>query len=193
MILVTAFSVLLYLHTRINRVALMVHFANRNRPESQDLIGWLANSFMIGVSVAPESTIDHVLQQVRQILLEIEDNQAIPLPIAARALSEKLGRKGEQMPPPPKPPMPRVSFELLPSVPGGESDLKIRRISPAPDITEWGLRIVAGEHDGGATVRAIYSTAMFDKSGVSKLLSDFIGLLARIVTSSDVPFKRLPS
>jgi hypothetical protein len=191
MVLVTAFSLLLHLYTRDERVALMVHFANRKHPDAQQLIGWIANSFMVGVTVSTECTILSLVLQVRQILLEIEADQAVPLPSSALALSQLLGAKGEQLAAPPKPPMDKVSFELLPAESTTNSELKITRVLPPSDLSEWGLRIIASENGSGMTLRAVYSTAMFDRNDVSRLLSDFVELLKRIPTSQNIPVSKL--
>ena len=79
MLWLAALSILLHLYTRKERIGVWGLFANRVQPETENLMGWLANGHIMGVQLAPEQDIDGLLAHVREVSLEAHSHQEIPM------------------------------------------------------------------------------------------------------------------
>src|SRR5262249_44816113 len=66
MLLLAALNLVLYLYTGKEKIAVWGNFANRTRSEFDDLIGWFANSHLLGLFVAPTTSLARFLEEVRE-------------------------------------------------------------------------------------------------------------------------------
>jgi amino acid adenylation domain-containing protein len=186
MTVLATFCLLLRFYSSNETIALMVHFANRRHPDTQNLIGWLANSFPVGFRCSTEGSVNTVLDQVREIVLKIEEHQELPFPMVARRVSRLLKDRGASPPAPtPHPPLPKISFEFLPASTISGAKLKLTRVPSPATVSEWGLRVIAREHEQKTTIEAIYNKSMFKQSAIQNMLADFDLLLRRMPSSRD--------
>ena len=185
MMLLAAFALQLRAALRIDDIAFMLHFANRRHPQTRRLVGWLANSFPVGLRVSNDLTFDDVLEQVRQVVTTIDRHQHLPLPAVSRAVHDLRRARGMLVPDaPPLPPWPRVSFEMLPSYTRSAGGLTVRSRSVMSDRTEWGLRVVVKDSVDDASAplsaRATYSTRLLGEAYVRALLFGFTDRIVRV-------------
>ncbi|MER8904316.1 amino acid adenylation domain-containing protein [Mesorhizobium sp. M0772] len=61
-----------------NEVAIATIVANRNRPETQDLVGPFANTVVVRVAVSPDASLEDLLPVVRSKMLEASAHQELP-------------------------------------------------------------------------------------------------------------------
>jgi len=85
-VFLAAFSVVLAKHTGRSVVAIWGHFANRTEPETRDMVGWLANSHILGVDLSDNPRGDALLGQVQRVVAGALSWQALPLSHLWRAL-----------------------------------------------------------------------------------------------------------
>jgi hypothetical protein len=78
MLLLTAFVRALHLTTGRTTLAIWGQFANRTRSETEKLIGWCANAHLLGMTCEPESSMEALLDQVRDVVLKASRHQEIP-------------------------------------------------------------------------------------------------------------------
>ena len=78
MLFIACVNIVLHFHTGKERMALWGRFANRVRKETENLIGWFANSHLIGVTLSPSISVLELLQRVRRAVLEANSNQELP-------------------------------------------------------------------------------------------------------------------
>jgi amino acid adenylation domain-containing protein len=185
MVLLAAFAMRLRAASGVDDVAVMLHFANRRHPETRRLVGWLANSFPVGLHLSKEQSFDDLLDEVRRLVTAIDRHQHLPLPAVARVVHDQLRARGLPSPDrPPSPPWPRVSFEMLPAISVSTGALTVRSRSVSPDRTEWGLRLLIRDPVDDPTtplsVRAVYSTTLFEEADVRSLLLGFRDLIVRV-------------
>ena len=188
MLLLAAFALQLRAASPVDNVALMLHFGNRRHPQTRRLIGWLANSFPVGLRLSKDQAFEDVLAEVRHVVTTIDRHQHLPLPAVSLAVHDVLRARGLPLPKAlPSPPWPRVSFEMLPSHTLATEDLTVRSRSVMSGRTEWGLRVVIKDPVADATaplsVRAVYSTKMLEEAYVRALLLGFRDLIVRVSQS----------
>lgn len=186
MLLLAGFAIQLQAASGVDHVGLMVHFANRRHPETRRLVGWLANSFPVGLDLSKTRHIDDVLDQVRQVVTAIDRHQHVPLPAVARAVHDQLQARGLSAPETPlSPPWPRVSFEMLPAVRVSAGGLTIQSHSVPPTRTEWGFRLLvrdpADDAETPLSLRAVYCTTIFEEDDVRSLLLGFRDLIVSVL------------
>ena len=78
MMLTAAFDTLLYRYTGRDDVVLGVPFANRDRDELASLFGFLIDFHALRTDLSGNPSFRELLGRVRQGLLDLEDNRAIP-------------------------------------------------------------------------------------------------------------------
>jgi hypothetical protein len=81
----------LWLHRLTGRrlVPIWTNFANRT-PETDQTIGWLANSHLVGFELEPNPTGYEVVHQTRRVMRDAMAAQAMPLPLLWRSLGTSL-------------------------------------------------------------------------------------------------------
>lgn len=75
MILLAAFQTLLYWYTGQEDIAIGTDIANRNQPETKDLIGFFANQLVLRTNLSGNPTFEELLQRVREITVDAYANQ----------------------------------------------------------------------------------------------------------------------
>jgi amino acid adenylation domain-containing protein len=78
MIMLAAFSVLLYRYSGQEDILMGVPVANRTKPELEEIIGFFANTLVIRTDLTGEPTFSQLLQRVRVMTSRAYDNQDLP-------------------------------------------------------------------------------------------------------------------
>src|SRR5262249_4358607 len=78
MTLLAAFKVLLQWYSPQDRIAVGTDIANRNRVETEDLIGFFVNQLVLCTDLSGDPAFNEVLSRVREVTLEAYANQDLP-------------------------------------------------------------------------------------------------------------------
>jgi len=191
MLLLAAFITLLARYTRKERISLFVIFANRNRPETQSLMGWVSNVQAFNADLSNTARFVDLLDRVRTMVLDDYAHQEIPFSLL---FSELLQRTKNYK-------MPRrlyqasyVFFDLLVEnetefeVPG----LTVSRIE-IPNRTGDELSMLAIETLSELKIKLNYSVDRFDDAKIDQVLKDFEQLLRDISSQPATPISELIS
>lgn len=139
--------------------------ANRGRPETAELIGWLAHSVVLRFNLGDDATWPAYLTHVRERVLEALLYQDLPLPLLVKALQpEQHGN--------PRPSRLFFATEtpLAPAheIPGGV--LRELCIENPEVVAIPGLTFAATEHDDGVlALRIVFDQAEVDDAFVEEL------------------------
>lgn len=139
--------------------------ANRGRPETAELIGWLAHSVVLRFNLGDDATWPAYLTHVRERVLEALLYQDLPLPLLVKALApEQHGS--------PRPSRLFFSSETPPApaheIPGGV--LRELRIEDPEVVAIPGLTFATTETDDGAlTLRIAFDQAEVDDAFIKEL------------------------
>ena len=173
MALLAAFAALLYRHTGKDDIVVGAPIANRNRAETEGLIGFFLNTLVLRTDLSGDPTFRELLARVREVTLGAYARQDMPF--------EKLV---EELQPPRslnRTPLfqvllifqnnPRLSLEL----PGlSLSHVGIERKASYFDMTLW-----VSEEAEGLNVLLEYNTDLFDASTIRRLLDHLQTILER--------------
>jgi len=80
MLFLAAWALVLHRCTGRGRFPVWSHFNNRARPETQELVGYVINTHILGLDLETDSTGHELFSQVRRVVLEAAAHQAVPLP-----------------------------------------------------------------------------------------------------------------
>ncbi|UJW29940.1 amino acid adenylation domain-containing protein [Saccharothrix sp. AJ9571] len=186
MVLLACFQVLLARYTGQHDIAVGTPLANRNRAETEPLIGFFLNTLVLRGDLSGDPTFAELLQRVRETTLAAYDHEDLPF----EQLVEELAPERDLA----RTPLFQAMFlvnnvrELewdLPGIEAGEHPLLAGRAKF--DLT---LAFREGEERLDGFIR--YSTALFDRDRIERMAGHLGGLLAAVVVDADLPLSRLP-
>ncbi|HEX7335318.1 MAG TPA: condensation domain-containing protein, partial [Pyrinomonadaceae bacterium] len=185
MTLLAAFDVLLFYYTNQTDIVVGANVSNRNRSETEQLIGFFLNQVPMRADLAGDPTFQELLQQVRGVALNAYTHQDIPFDRLVEGL--KLPRNLNHAP------LFQVKLDLI--------------TTPAPDLSETELRITPHlANNGGSHLDLIislvdsqselsgwvlYNTDLFDRTAAVKIFEQYELLLAQIVAHPEAKLSLL--
>ena len=196
MTLLAAFQTLLYRYTGQEDIAIGSPIANRHRSELEGLIGFFVNSLVLRSDLSNNPTFRELLGRVREVALAAYEHQDLPFEKLVEALDpdRNLSRN----------PLFQVAFALQ-NAPMQALELPGLMLEPAPlelgstrfdlEVHLWepthGLRSLWQSQEGLSGFVA-YSTDLFDRDRIGRLVEHFQTLLEGIVVNPDARLLELP-
>src|SRR5262249_17297433 len=77
-LILSALHVLIYCETGKDKVSTWGNFANRTRPELENVIGWFSNAHLLGIDISGDPTLNAVIERTLETFIETSANQALP-------------------------------------------------------------------------------------------------------------------
>jgi hypothetical protein len=185
--LLAAWQAVLSLHTGQTRISVGTPIAGRNRVEIEGLIGFFVNTLVLCGDCGGDPSVRELLGRVREVTLGAFDHQDLPFEKLAAALQttrdtsrqalfqvmfalQNTGREGLDLP--------GLALSILPVT--GEG------------VTQFDLVLSATEMDGGLAVSLSYSTDLFDRPTVARLVEHLRRLLMEMPGDPDRLLSALP-
>jgi amino acid adenylation domain-containing protein len=196
MTLLAAFQTLLYRYTGQPDSAIGSPIANRHRSELEGLIGFFVNSLVLRSDLSGNPTFHELLERVREVALEAYEHQDLPFEQLVEALDpdRDLSRN----------PLFQVAFALQ-NAPMQPLELPGLRLEPTPlqtNSTRFDLEVHLWEpaHGLGSLWQSqeglsgfiSYSTDLFDRDTIGRLVGHFQTLLEGIVANPNAHLSDLP-
>lgn len=170
MVLLTALKVLLFRHTSRSDIAVGVPVANRQHPESAELVGTLVNTLVVRTECEGSADFSTTLGRVRTGLLAALEHQDLPFEMLVREL--KIERD------PARPPLFTVMFNML-NTPLGKvawPALKWSRRDIDRKASQFDLTVtIDAEH--AKSINFEYSTALFSPETIRRLADHYMSIL----------------
>jgi amino acid adenylation domain-containing protein len=196
MTLLAAFQTLLYRYTGQEDIAIGSPIANRHRSELEGLIGFFVNSLVLRLDLSGRPTFRELLERVRIVALEAYEHQDLPF----EKLVEELDPDRDLS----RNPLFQVAFALQ-NAPMQPLELPELKLEPAPlessstrfdlEVHLWepahGLRSVWQSQEGLSGF-IVYSTDLFERDRIGRLIGHFQTLLEGIVANPDARLSDLP-
>ncbi|MBE9178017.1 amino acid adenylation domain-containing protein [Oculatella sp. LEGE 06141] len=196
MTLLAAFQTLLYRYTGQEDIAVGSPIANRHRSELEGLIGFFVNSLVMRSNLSGNPTFRELLERVRHVALEAYEHQDLPFEKLVEALDpdRDLSRNplfqvalALQNAPMPSLELPELMLEPMPLESGSTRfDLEVHLWEPT-----HGLRSLWQSQEGLSGFIS-YSTDLFDRDRINRLVLHFQTLLEGIVANPDARLSELP-
>ncbi|MCB1058355.1 MAG: TauD/TfdA family dioxygenase, partial [Acidobacteria bacterium] len=175
MVLLAAFEVLLYRHTGETDLVLGSDFANRNREETEAMVGFFINVLPLRTDLSGSPTFKRLVERVRSTALGAHAHQDVPFDLlvrdqgAERASSAPLFRMLFVVQN-----APREELDL-----GGQLTVRDRTVGTA--TSKFDLAVFCDRDGDGLGCRFGYRRSSYDAPSVELLAARYHDLLRRVV------------
>lgn len=186
MVLLASFKTLLYRYTGQEDLVVGIPVANRSRVELEKLIGFFTNNLVIRTNFVGNPTFKMLLGRVREVTQGAYAHQELPFERLVEELNPERSLNQN--------PLYHVEFAFQ-NLPFSTMPLSTLVLTPIPVDNETeefdlSLNIVDGGPELVASIE--YSTDLFDKDSIIRMLGHFESLLAAIVANPDRRLADLP-
>ncbi|QHW08377.1 non-ribosomal peptide synthase/polyketide synthase [Pseudomonas putida] len=185
MVLLASFQLLLHRYSGQADIRVGVPSANRNRAETERLLGFFVNTQVLRADVDGQAGFLDLLKQVRQAALEAQAHQDLPFEQLVEALQPERSLSHS--------PLFQVMFNYQVSE-GAISDgvklpgLDVAQMQWAMPSAQFDLSLDCVEHPQGLSASLIYSTDLFDAPRVQRMAVHWQNLLQAII---EAPAQRM--
>ncbi|NSZ03824.1 amino acid adenylation domain-containing protein [Agrobacterium tumefaciens] len=184
-LLLAAFNVLLHLYTDSDDIVVGSEIANRDRPETQNMMGPLVNTLVFRNDLSGDPTFMGLLRAVATTVRQGFAHQEIPFERLVEAINPERSLSDLN-------PLFNVKFDIQHSIapPPGLHGLSIE-VYPLREVaTKYDLRFNLEDDHPDIKGKIEYSSQIFDESSIATMLTRFERLLDLIVRD---PSRRLSS
>ncbi|MBD2254651.1 non-ribosomal peptide synthetase, partial [Nostoc parmelioides] len=186
MLLLASFQVLLYRYTGEEDLLIGTDIVNRDRQETENLIGLLVNTVVLRTNLDGNPTVVELLKQVREVTLGAFAHQHLPFEKLVEVLNPE--RHLNQMMP-----LFQVKFDLqLATVqPPQLAGLSVERLPINEDTAKYELRLNLQDTPQGIKGQFEYSSELFDAAIIAQMAGHWQMVLESIVTNIDAKISDL--
>ena len=175
MALLAAFDVLLYRYTGQEDILVGTPIANRERPETEGLIGFFVNLLVLRTRVSGKLTFRELLQRVQEVALGAFEHQDLPFDRLVEELQpERLVNRSPL-------------FQVLFAVHSGLApalklpELNVGQLHTTSQTSKYDLLLQFVDTDNALTGFLEYSTELFDAERIARLQTHYQTLLEALV------------
>jgi amino acid adenylation domain-containing protein len=186
MTLMAALQALLYRYSGQEDVCVGTPIANRNRSETEGLIGFLLNTLVIRTDLSDDPTFRELLGRVREVALEAYAHQDLPFEMLVEALQPARDMS--------RSPLFQVMFDLqvAPLDALVSSGLALSPLRVDNGTAKFDLALSMEQGQEGLSGYLNYNTDLFDPDTIARMLVHFQALLEGIVADPDQCLSALP-
>ncbi|HEX8351420.1 MAG TPA: condensation domain-containing protein, partial [Pyrinomonadaceae bacterium] len=185
MTLLASFQTLLHVYTSQDDFLLGADVANRNRVETEGLIGFFVNMLVLRADLTGDPSFRDLLRRVRETTLDAYAHQDVPF----EKLVEELQPERDLS----RNPLFQVVF-VLQNTPMPALELPGLTLEPVElhnPVAKFDLILSLREQGGGLDGTFMYSADLFDDATVARMAEHFTTLLAGVVADPDQSLSRL--
>ncbi len=186
MTLLTIFKILLYRYTAQTDLLVGSPVANRNRPQTEDLIGLFVNTLVLRSRVVGDQTFSALVKEVRKTALEAYSHQDIPFETVVEHINPSRS--------PSYSPLFQVMFTLqnMPQVSLEIADSSLFFLEPELGAAKFDLTLSLLEQDDEWVCDWEYNTDLFQRETVARMCDHFRVLLVGTLDRADQRIATLP-
>ncbi|MBV9111120.1 MAG: AMP-binding protein, partial [Gemmatimonadetes bacterium] len=183
MVLLGAFQVLLGRYAGVDDVVVGSPIAGRTRRELHDLIGFFTRTLVLRTDLSGDPAFREVLRRVREVTLEAYEHQATPFDAVVQTLAP--GRALSHAP------VFQVMMVLQTGGPGPElPGLRATGRENHPQAAKLDLTLSFIRQADGVQADLEYSTDLFDRPTIVRMLAHLERLLEQACAHPDLPISR---
>jgi amino acid adenylation domain-containing protein len=186
MLLLATFDALLYRYSNQTDIAVGTAIANRNRDETEGLIGFFVNMLVMRTDLSGNPTFLELLQRVKQMTLAAYQHQDVPFEQIIEMLQPQRSLN--------RTPLYQVEFTLqnAPLEPLEVRGLRFTPLDVQEVSSETDINLIMTESESGLAGEVVYATDLFDATTVERMMSHFRNLLEEIVKAPEQRILELP-
>ncbi|QRK08315.1 amino acid adenylation domain-containing protein [Archangium violaceum] len=186
MVLLGAFSTLLYRLSGQEDIPIGSPFASRKRRETESIIGFFVNTLVMRARMEGDPTFTELLGRVRQVCLDAFAHQDVPFEKVVEALQPARGLSHS--------PLFQAMF-VMHNAPGGPlpmADLTATPLEQESGTSKFDLTLTLEDKEQGLKGSIEYSTDLFDAATISRMEGQLRLLLEGIVANPQERLSRFP-
>ncbi|MDD1015719.1 amino acid adenylation domain-containing protein [Pseudomonas rubra] len=188
MLLLAALQVLLHRYSGQNDIRVGVPVANRNREETEALIGFFVNTQVMRAELEPSLPFNALLQQVAEHAHQAQSHQDLPFEQLVEALQPERSLSVN--------PLFQVMFNHQVDDQGAVpaqalAGLNLENISWASHETHFDLTLNTTEQADGVQAALVYATDLFDEARMARMAGHWQQLLKALVAAPGQPIGQL--
>jgi amino acid adenylation domain-containing protein len=185
MVLLGAFQVLLSKYSGSDDIVVGSPIAGRTRKELEETIGFFVNTVVLRTDLSGDPSFREVLRRAREATLGAHEHQEVPFERLVAELQPERSMSHS--------PLFQVMFALQNAVDRGVTLSGL-------DVSEAGVELAGAKFDLSFTAKAtarglrvglIYSTDLFERSTVERMLGHLARVLEQVAADADVRLSRL--
>ncbi|MBF8271704.1 MAG: amino acid adenylation domain protein [Magnetococcales bacterium] len=186
MTLLAAFATLLNRYSDQEDIIIGTPVANRDRPETESLIGFFVNTLALRVDLSGDPPFRELLTRVRRMALDAFAHQSIPFEQLVEEIHPVRSLSHS--------PLFQVMFALqnAPSEPLQLTGLTVTPLDLVGKSSKFDMSLSMEETQTGLVGVLEYNTDLFDATTMERLIGHFKILLGSIVANPDLSLSRLP-
>ncbi|WP_459746952.1 condensation domain-containing protein, partial [Pseudomonas sp. 3A(2025)] len=176
MVLLASFQTLLHRYSGQRDIRVGVPTANRNRVETERLIGFFVNTQVLKADFDVSTTFGELLQQVKAAALGAQVHQDLPFEQLVEALQPERSLSHS--------PLFQVMFNHQAAVNSGRHTLPgltVEGVSWDSQTAQFDLTLDTSEAEHELVASLIYATALFDASTIERMARHWVALLEQVV------------
>lgn len=186
MVMLAAYSSLLYRYTSQQDLIIGSPIAGRPHPDIEQLIGMFVNTLPIRTHVTPEQTFTQLLEQTKQQTLTAYEHQDIPFEEVVEVLNVRRDVSRN--------PLFDVMFVLQNT---GMKQIEVEGMIFRPvdfemGIAKFDLTLAVEEFTNKLIISLEYATKLFRTETAQQMLTHYRAILSAIVSNSDISIADLP-
>ncbi|MEU9188406.1 amino acid adenylation domain-containing protein, partial [Streptomyces sp. NPDC048484] len=187
MTLLSVYAMLLGRYCGTDDVVIGTPIANRDRAETEDVIGLFLNTLVIRADLSGDPTFAALLDRVRTTALDAYAHQDLPFEQLVDALTTDRDRS--------RTPIFQALFNydtVDPSATADEGRLTLGALNPGEVIAKFDLRLILV--DDGRTLDGTieYGTALFDATTIERMTGHLVALLEAVAADATRPALDFP-
>ena len=193
MTLVAALKTLLHRRTGEDDLRVATDVANRNHPQTEGLIGPLANTVILRTSLHGDPSAREVIRRVRATTLGALANQDLPFEVVVEALERDRAIEPAALA------QVQMSLQSDALRPAASSDhgLTFEEVDPGmmlPLVTMTTFDVMLNLRDSskGLVGTCVYKPHLFSAEAIDRMLSDFQQVLEHMIVQPEQPISVIP-
>jgi hypothetical protein len=183
MLLLAVFQVLLYRYSGQDEVIVGGAMNTRTRPEFEPLMGYFLNAVVFRSHIGADLSFREFLGRVRSTVLGALAHSEIPFDAIVRELAPKRDSSRH--------PLFQVLFSMRPPFADFPDGWDVTDMEVHSGASSFDLFVEFSEHPEGLAGRCVYSTDLFDRATIQRLLGNFQVLLHQLVRNPDQAISRV--
>ncbi len=185
MVMLGAFQLLLSKYSGSEDVVVGSPIAGRTRREVEELIGFFANTLVLRTDLSADPTFRELLGRVREGTLGAYEHQDVPFERLVAELQPERSLSHA--------PLFQVMFALqnVDRSGSGLAGVRMEGVDTELETTKVDLSLTAVPHEGGIWGVVEYSTDLFDRSTVRRMMGHLERVLEQVAADADVRLSQL--
>ncbi|HEU4558943.1 MAG TPA: non-ribosomal peptide synthase/polyketide synthase, partial [Longimicrobium sp.] len=185
MTLLGAFQVLLSKYGGSEDVVVGSPIAGRTRGEVEELIGFFVNTLVLRTDLSGDPSFRELLARVREATLGAYEHQDVPFERLVEELQPERSLSHA--------PLFQVMFALQDTgrLAGSLDGVEMRRLAAESGTSKFDLMLALAEHAGGIRGGLEYSTELFERSTIERMLGHLSRVLEQVAENAELRLSEL--